>query len=167
MIRCTKLAPARFEEHATDMFDILADNMNAIAPTGCSREEDFALWHASMREQLSDGGRQIVLAIEGSTLAGYVQFSLQGDVLMMDEIEIRKEMQGRGAFRALFDAMLTELPPSVVYAEAYANKANAKSIAILGRLGLTVIGENRSGRSWHFRGTTAALRLWQSGNSGG
>lgn len=151
----------RFEEHAQAMFDILADNMNKIAPTGCSREEDYALWHSSMTDNLRDDRRRVVLALADGALAGYLQYSVAGDLLMMEEIEIREDKQGSGVFRALFDA-LTANVEGIAYVEAYANKANEKSIGILGRMGLKAIGTNKSGRSWHFRGSYADLLLWHS-----
>ncbi|MBQ3222089.1 MAG: GNAT family N-acetyltransferase [Clostridia bacterium] len=162
MLICRFLDPEQFESLARPLFDILADNMTKIAPTGCTREEDFALWHSSMLENLQSDERCILLAEQDGCLVGYLQYSLRGDTLLMEEIEIREDTQGKGVFRALYSALLPAVGDRALYTEAYANKANQKSIGILGKLGLTVIGENKSGRSWHFRGTMAALRAWHA-----
>ncbi len=43
-------------------------------------------------------------------------------------------------------------------AEAYAHKCNEKSQAILERLGLVQMGENKSGNSYYYKGPYADLR---------
>jgi RimJ/RimL family protein N-acetyltransferase len=42
--------------------------------------------------------------------------------------------------------------------EAYADKRNQKSLAVLAHLGLTVMGENKNGISYHLRGSYAELK---------
>jgi len=156
---------AEFEQIAPVLFDILAGNMEKIAPTGCSREEDFALWHSSMLDLLQDGSRRIALCFAGEPerIAGYFQYTAKDGVFMMEEIEIAPEYQGKsGIFRGLYSLVLPSVS-GMQTAEAYANKANARSIGILRKLGLQIIGENKSGRSWHFRGLFSDLIRWHEG----
>jgi RimJ/RimL family protein N-acetyltransferase len=42
--------------------------------------------------------------------------------------------------------------------EAYADKRNRKSLAVLAHLGLSVIGENKNGISYRLRGSYAELK---------
>ncbi len=44
--------------------------------------------------------------------------------------------------------------------EAYAHRKNTKSIGILEKLGLSIIGENKTGISYHFSGTYVDLLKW-------
>jgi hypothetical protein len=44
--------------------------------------------------------------------------------------------------------------------EAYANKKNNKSKNILCHLGLNIIGNNKSGHSYHFQGSFESLMKW-------
>ena len=44
--------------------------------------------------------------------------------------------------------------------EAYANKKNTKSMGILGKLGLEIVGENQRGTSYLFRGNYDDMLKW-------
>ncbi len=59
------------------------------------------------------------------------------------------------------------LPSELRDVEAYAHKNNEKSHGILRRLGLVVVGENKRGDSYHFRGGQYAdLLRWHFQDSG-
>ena len=79
----------------------------------------------------------------------------------MEDIQLAPSYQGRyGIFRALYGFVIAGLPDTVTTVKAYAGKNNAKSIAVLTRLGLSVIGENKTGRSYVYEGTYADLLKW-------
>lgn len=150
-----------FHRCARRMFEILAENMNAIAPTGNRFEEDFCIWFAAMEEMIQADTRRILLIREDGEIVGYFQYNVENDLFKMEEFEIAPLYQGtKGIFRAVYAKLMTELAPAPAQVEAYANKKNAKSCGILSHLGLKIVGENRSGRSWHFRGTYADLVKW-------
>ena len=82
----------------------------------------------------------------------------------MEEIQIRKTYQGKyNIFERIYGLALANISEDVDVVEAYANKKNTKSIAILGKLGLSIVGENKNGTSYHFRGTYADLLNWHKG----
>ncbi len=145
------LDPAQSDVLLPQLFSILARNMSEIAPTGNSYEEDQQVWLSYMR---SDQARekQILLAYAGDNLAGYLQYSITGDTVLIEEVEIAPDYQRTYLFYRLLQHFLTALPESVAYAEAYINKHNSNSLRIAQRLGFQIIGENKSGSSYHLRG---------------
>ena len=151
------------EKYAWDLFSILYDNMEKIVPTGNSSEEVFGHWLPAMQEQMQKGNRETILILHKETkkIAGYFQYSLRDNVFLMEEIEIDRAYQGKyRIFRNLYGFLIAHLGPDVEYVEAYANKKNVKSMGILGKLGLSIVGENKTGTGYHFRGTYSDLLKW-------
>lgn len=167
MIEFYCLSRDEFEEYANSLFSVLCDNMNQIAPTGNSREEDYLFWFQAMEEELNKENRHIIIGVQKDSheIVGYFQYSVQGSVLIMEEIQIKESYQGKyDIFKRLHGFALDNMIDNADTVEAYANKKNAKSIGILGKLGLSIIGENKRGTSYHFRGTYADLLNWYKGN---
>ncbi len=79
---------------------------------------------------------------------------------MMEEIQFKPEYQGRNVFRALYGFLLLNIRQDIKFVEAYANAANHKSIGILEKLGLSKIGTNKNGSSYHFKGNYSDLIKW-------
>ena len=143
-----------------EIFGILATNMRVIAPTGLTYEEDRAQWMACVPPALTKDARQIVLIYVGGELAGFFQYYVTADhsVFMMEEIQFKEAYRESGLFGELYRFLIPKLPADIVSVEAYADKRNTKSLGVLGHLGLTVIGENKNGISWHLRGDFAVLK---------
>lgn len=143
-----------------EIFGILATNMRVIAPTGLTYEEDRAQWMACVPPALTKDARQIVLIYVGGELAGFFQYYVTADhsVFMMEEIQFKEAYRESGLFGELYRFLIPKLPADIVSVEAYADKRNTKSLGVLGHLGLTVIGENKNGGSWHLRGDFAVLK---------
>lgn len=148
---------------ANKIFNILADNMSIIAPTGNSRDEDFKLWYHAVGDGLKKDNRCIILILARDTndIIGFFQYYTTADTFMMEEIQICPEFQGKdNIFRDLYSFVLNHIGTDLLYVEAYANKLNHKSIGILEKLGLKVIGENKNGKSFHFKGMFDDLVCW-------
>ena len=143
-----------------EIFDILATNMRVIAPTGLTYEEDKAQWMACVPPALEQEARQMVLIYVGDELAGYFQYYVMADhnVFLMEGIVIKESYRGSGVFGELYRFLIPRLPDDIRFVEASADKRNTKSLAVLGHLGLTVIGENKNKISWHLRGDFAVLK---------
>lgn len=143
-----------------EIFGILATNMRVIAPTGLTYEEDRAQWMACVPPALTKDARQMVLIYVGGELAGFFQYYVTADhsVFMMEEIQFKEAYRESGLFGELYRFLIPKLPADIVSVEAYADKRNTKSLGVLGHLGLTVIGENKNGISWHLRGDFAVLK---------
>ena len=150
-----------FEHHFKDipqeqiprMFDILAENMRIIAPTGDSYEEDRKIWLA----EAVPAFEHVILIFDDDRLAGYFQYRLQDNTLRMDEIQFAKPYQGSGLFKRLYQYLTTIIPQDTQHVAACANKMNQKAQNILEYLGLQRIGENKNGKSFIYNGAYQAI----------
>lgn len=145
---------------ASEIFNILADNMEIIAPTDNTREEDYKCWYEGVSKGLERDERQIVLIKDGDNIIGFFQYYTNADTFMMEEIQFKPEYQGKNIFRKLYGFLIQKIREDIKFVEAYANVSNHKSIGILGNLGLTKIGMNKNGRCFHFRGNYGDLIKW-------
>ena len=134
------------------LFEILHSNMSKIAPTGNSYEEDLSFWLSCVSPELEKEPRRILLLYDGEEIAGFFQYFVNNGLFMMEEIQFCDAYKGSGAFRELYAYLTGIIPENTELVEAYANKSNYKSIGILRHLGLEIIGENKTGKSYHFRG---------------
>ena len=145
------------------VFDILAENMTVIAPTGNTRDYDYKCWRGCVSDALQHDERQIILIKDNENLAGYFQYCTNEDTFMMEEIQLRPEYRGKGVFRELYGFILKNIRNDLEYVEAYASINNRKSIGILERFGLLNISLNKNGRSYHFKGKYSDLLKWYFG----
>ena len=146
-----------FSALADDIFNILADNMTIIAPTGNTREDDYECWYQSVSDGLKRDERQIVIIKDNDNIIGFFQYYTNEDTFMMEEIQFKPEYQGKGVFRALYGFVIPHIRDDIEFVEAYASISNSKSIGILENFGLTNIGLNKNGRSYHFKGRYSDL----------
>ena len=149
-----------FSAVADDIFNILADNMTIIAPTGNTREDDYECWYQSVSDGLKRDERQIVIIKDNDNIIGFFQYYTNEDTFMMEEIQFKPEYQGKGVFRALYGFVIPHIRDDIEFVEAYASISNSKSIGILENFGLTNIGLNKNGRSYHFKGRYSDLLKW-------
>jgi len=163
MVYFEYLNKSDFDNIEQRIFDILADNMTLIAPSGDSREEDHRMWYSAVCEGIKAEPRKIVLIKENGTdnIIGFFQYYVNSETFMMEEIQIVPRYWGRdNIFRNLYGFVLSHIVSAPLYVEAYANKSNAKSIEVLHHLGLSVVGENKNGNSYKFKGAFEDLVCW-------
>lgn len=139
------------------LFELLAENMNRIAPTGNSLEEDYQIWRSYIFSEIDNPEREILLIKLNDVIIGYFQYSLNDTTFAMEEIQIRQKYWGSGAFRELYHFLSVIVPENIATVKAYANKNNLKSQAILEHLGLKNIGENKNGNSYLYTGDCQEL----------
>lgn len=156
-MRIEFLDKAKADSVLPKLFAILHANMSRIAPTGNSYDEDLSFWISCVAPALEKEPRQIVLLKDDEMIAGYFQYYVNDGVFMMEEIQFRDEYKGSGLFAELFTWLTRIIPKETRFVEAYAHKNNEKSIAVLSHLGLEIIGENKNGISFHFRGNYEKL----------
>lgn len=145
------------EDILPSLFDILHSNMSVIAPTGNTYDEDMKIWSSNIIPSLQKESRQIVLMLAENELIGYFQYSVCFDSLMMEEIQIRKDYHRTGIFRLFYSWLVKKLPRNIKYVEANSNKSNYKSQGVLEHLGIIRTGENKTGKSYHYKGDYAVL----------
>lgn len=154
------LRKSDFSSVSSDIFNILADNMTIIAPTGNARDDDYKCWRQSVSDGLKRDERQIILIKFNDSIIGFFQYYVNENTFMMEEIQFKSEYQGKGIFRVLYGFIISQIKENIEFVEAYANISNHKSIGILKKMGLTSIGLNKNGRSCHFKGYYSDLLKW-------
>ena len=160
MIIFEYLIKSDFSFVANIIFNMLADNMNVIAPTGNSIEEDYRCWYDAVSVGLQREERQIILIKDNGKIIGFFQYYINADTFMMEEIQFKTEYQGKGIFRELYGFVFSNIKKDIEFVEAYASINNVKSIGILEKFGLSNIGLNKNGRSYHFKGRYSDLITW-------
>jgi len=126
------------------MFEIIAQNMREIAPTGNTLEEDRKSWTQAMLAELNKPEKRWVMAFDrNEQLVGYVLYRIHGATLHMDEIQVAKTRQGDGKiFPGLLGKLLRDgVDADVITLCSHANKHNEKSQGILQALGLRPVKE--------------------------
>lgn len=78
----------------------------------------------------------------------------------MEEIQFKPEYQGKGVFRELYGFVLKNINKDLKFIKANASINNHKSIGILEKFGLSNMGLNKNGRSYHFKGDFDGLLEW-------
>ena len=134
------------------LFEILHDNMDEIAPTGRSYEEDYREWYGNVYPAMQKAPRQMATMRDGERLIGFFQYYVNEGRFVMEEIQLQREMQGRGVFEAFFQWLLPKLPVDVQWVEAYAHRENLKSQGILNHLGLARINSAEPCDFLHYKG---------------
>ncbi len=162
MIGFEYLNKSDFSALAQQIFDILADNMTVIAPTGNTREDDYKCWSECVSDGFKKDERQIILIKDNENLVGFFQYYTNADTFMMEEIQFKAEYQGKNLFRKLYGFLIPKIRKNIEFVEAYANISNYKSIGILEKMGLSKIGMNKNGRSFHFKGIYNDLLKWHN-----
>lgn len=118
MIKFRFLNKSAFDSLSKVIFTILAANMSEIAPTENSYEDDYNSWFAAVKEGLAKEKRKIILIFSGDELIGFFQYYTSGNKLMMEEIQIRSDWQGKEIFRSLYGFLISNLPPEIHDVEA-------------------------------------------------
>ena len=142
----------RLSELMPRLFDILHKNMNEIAPTGNSYEDDYHEWYENVYPAMQKAPRQMVIMRQGDALVGFFQYYVNDGRFVMEEIQLQREIQGKGVFEAFFQWLLPRLPRDVKTVEAYAQRNNLKSQGILNHLGLERIDVDETVLFFHYRG---------------
>lgn len=150
---------SEFENILPQMFAILYANMSVIAPTGNSYESDFQMWVSHILPALKEEYRETILFYITGELVGFFRYSLNNDVqlLLLEDIQIKPEFQGKGLFSSCLKWLVNQLPKSIFGVAAYVDKRNIRSCAIMEHFGLKCIGENKNGISFYMMGDFAVF----------
>jgi len=118
------------------LFDLLYDNMRSIAPSGLTYEQERKQWLAAVSPALEKAPRQIILCFVGKELAGYVQYYIRERMLMVEEIQLKREFHRTFLFYQFCKHLLSVMPEELQTVEAYADKRNLNSIRLMEKLGM-------------------------------
>ena len=160
-MKITELDKSKKDFVLPQLFDILYSNMSRIAPSGRSYEDELSYWLSCVSPGLEKEPRKILLIYDGDELAGFFQYFVNRGLFMMEEIQLCERYHRTGALGELYAYLAGVIPEETELVEAYAHKSNATSIALLGRLGLEVIGETDDGSLYRFRGRYANIPRYE------
>ncbi len=151
-IEIRPLSTAERESVLPILFSILYENMNPIDPAAESFDGAWEDWQCVISRAMEDDRRTVLIVRENAEIVGFFMYASNGEVFLMEEIQLIPRVQGSGVFREIYDNVLPRLSVTVTAVEAYAHKNNLRSQGILSHLGLSVIGENKNGSCYHYRG---------------
>ena len=139
------------------LFDLLYENMQEIAPDKRSREQAKKLWLGEVSPALNKAPRQILLCFVDDALAGYIQYYTNGNLLMIEELQIAKPYQRTTVFYGFCKHFSGIIPEEIQRVEAYADPRNLHSKKLMAKLGMT---EKEEGRFIHLSGSVETIRGW-------
>ena len=124
----------------------------AVFLEGGDSEQAQNHWIREVSDALTKENRQILLCAAGQTLAGFLMYYVRGDMVMIEEIQIRDEYRFSGVFSGLCKFLAASLPGNIGTIEAYAHKGNRRSIDIMGKLGMTPVPKEDASPFVHMQG---------------
>ena len=140
------------------LFALLYENMQPIAPSDMPCQLAKDAWMAEVGPALEKAPRQVILCLEAGKLAGYLQYYARGSMLMVEELQLAKAHRQTTAFLGLCRFLLRALPADLETVEAYADRRNLPSIRLMTRLGMTADSEDAPAHLVHLRGDAAPIR---------
>ena len=134
------------------LFDLLHENMKDIAPSGLDYEEEKKRWLSCVQPALGKDPRRIVLIFDGAKLAGFLQYYVNSDVFMVEEIQIRRDCRGSSLIASLWKFMGRVIPQDIKFIEAFADQRNRASQKLMRKLGMELVDQTPDGQFVHYRG---------------
>lgn len=141
------------------LFDLLYENMQSIAPSGLSYDQEKEDWLSTVSPALDKAPRQIILCFVDGELSGYIQYYTRAQMLMVEEIQIKKEYHRTLLFYGLCKYLLSVVPNNLETVEAYADKRNLNSIRLMKKLGMHICNEEPDSAFVHMRGSAKKIYL--------
>ena len=123
------------------LFDLYYGNMHAIAPSGEPYEKERSEWLSEVAPAVDKAPRRVLLCTDGEALLGYMQYYTRNDLIMVEELQIRKDYQQTLLFFRLCRYLAKQLSPDILHIEAFAHKQNAKSLELMKKLGILPLDE--------------------------
>ena len=142
MITFTYLNKNKKEKILPELFDLLYDNMSEIAPTNLTYEKEQEQWLGNVSPALDKPARQIIMCYADEELIGYIQYYINGKLLMIEELQLKKEHHCTLTFYRFCKYFIGTLPADIEHVEAFAERRNIKSQKLMQRLGMELIDSN-------------------------
>ena len=155
-ITFTRLNKEDKEQWLPQLFDLFYENMQAIVLSDLPYEQEKQQWLGEVSPALEKAPRKIVLCFVNDTLAGYIQYYINQNLLMIEEIQIAKAYQSTTLFYSLCKYLVAALPADLETIEAFALKQNLNSRNLMQKLGMTQIDEDEN--FVHLRGSVQSIK---------
>ena len=136
-----------------NFFDLFYENMQKIAPSESTYDEERERWISTVSEALEKEPRRIIVCSVNGEFAGFLMYYVRKNLLMVEELQIKKKYQMPLLFYQLCKYLGEKLPKEIEYIEAYAHKQNVNSQGIMNVLGMEKIDDSRYPHLIHLRGS--------------
>lgn len=147
------------EQWLPQLFDLLYENMQDIAPSGQSYEQEKSEWLAAVSPALEKASRQIIMCFVGGELAGYIQYYTRQQMLMVEEVQLKKKYHGTFLFYNFCKYLKSIIPNDLQAVEAYADKRNSNSIRLMKKMGMQICKSDTDSPFVHMRGSAESIYL--------
>lgn len=164
MVTFSELDKSQKEQYLPVLFDLLYGNMQTVAPSSLTYDAQREKWLSHVSPALDKEPRKILLCFSDGALAGYVQYYIREDLLMVEELQLKREFQRSLVFYRLCRYLGSCLPAGIRYIEAYAERQNLYSQRLMNKLGMEHM-EDENGFA-HLRGDLDAIRGYFGLSSG-
>lgn len=152
MITFTYLNKNEKEKFLPKLFDLLYENMRGITPTDLTYKHEKKHWLGNVSPAIDKSARQIIMCYADEELIGYIQYYVSNKLLMIEELQLKKEYHCTLTFYRFCKHFINTLPADIEYVEAFADKRNINSQELMQKLGMEIIDINSE--FVHLRGNT-------------
>ena len=139
------------------LFDLLYANMSLIAPSNSSYETERREFLTEVSSALEKEPRKIILCCCKGELAGFLMYYTRDALVMIEEVQLKKQYQNTMLFFRLCSFLAAELPESIEQIESFVHKENVYSLSLQTSLGMRIIGTENS-KLYHLCGDAKIIR---------
>ena len=138
------------------LFDMLYENIKDIAPL-LPYDEERKEWLGEVLPAMKEDERMIILAHSGDELAGFLQYYVKDELLVIEEAQLAKKFRRTSLILRFARFLCREVVGRVCFIEAYAHENNIISQSVIRSLGMKRIGQIADIGAIHYRGDATAL----------
>ena len=121
------------------LFDLLYANMSLIAPSNSSYETERREFLTEVSSALEKEPRKIILCYCKGELAGFLMYYTRDTLLMIEEVQLKKQYQNTMLFFRLCRYLIANLPENIEKIESFVHRENANSLSLQATLGMEII----------------------------
>ena len=158
MIEFIELNKSEKSSFSPLLFDIFYNNTIELAPSEKSYELQRDEWLSEVSPALDKEPRKVMLCYCEDELAGFLMYYTRGELLMIEELQLKKKFQRTRAFYMLCKHFISVLPREITTVEAYALKNNFNSQGIMQYLGMEFVPHESEFPLVHLRGSAEKIK---------
>lgn len=155
----TFLNKHRAGEVLPQLFALLYANMQEIAPSGNTYQQDWLAWQQEVAPALMKEPRQILLLSVQDELVGFCQYYIHNGVFVIEELQIKPTHRSSVLFFCLYRFFQRIIPKDTVWIEAWADLRNQNSCHLMGKLGMQAVEILEQQGFVHYRGKLSEMRI--------
>ena len=140
------------------LFDIFYNNTTELAPSEKSYDSQRDEWLSEVSPALDKEPRKVILCYSEGELAGFLMYYTRGELLMVEELQLKKKFQRTRVFYMLCKHFISILPCEITTVEAYALKNNLNSQEIMKYLGMEFMPSENEFPLVHLRGSAQKIK---------